>query len=86
MSDYRIVRNVADLISKPADKAGTPRQKVYGVPRRFGMGTIFVVMTAFALLFGILKSWGIPGEVVLLLAGFLVAIGLAQTLLFGGKP
>jgi len=60
MSDDRIVRNAADLIAKPSDTPGSPRRKVYGVPRRFGMGTIFVVMTAFALLFGILKSWAKP--------------------------
>jgi hypothetical protein len=48
------------------------------------MGTIFVVTTLFAVLFGILTGVGAPGAFILSLAGFLAIIGFAQMLLFGG--
>ena len=73
------------LAEKSGDEKVALWQKVYCVPRRFGLGTIFVVMTLFALLFSAMTSWGLPGESILILAGFLVCVGVAQMLLFGGK-
>ena len=85
MTDVEEIPILATVVPEPSDPATPQRRKVYSVPRRFGMGTIFVVTTLFAVLFGILTGVGAPGEFVLILAGFLAIIGFAQMLLFGGK-
>ena len=85
MTDEEKTPILTTAVSGLSDPADPLRGKVYSVPRRFGMGTIFVVTTLFAVLFGILTSVGAPGEFVLILAGFLAIIGFAQMLLFGGK-
>lgn len=56
-----------------------------GVPRRFGVGTLLVVTTAFALLFGVLRALHVPGWGFVIVAGYIIVIALGQALLFGGK-
>jgi hypothetical protein len=64
---------------------GSEAAKVYSVPRRFDLATIFVVMLAFSLLFGAMKAFQFPAEASASIAGFIAAIGAAQALLFGGR-
>ncbi len=85
MTDVEEKPILATVVPEPSDPVAPHRRKVYSVPRRFGLGTIFVVTTLFAVLFGILTGIGVPGEFILILAGFLTIIGFAQMLLFGGK-
>ena len=57
----------------------------FGVPRRFGIGTMLVVTAMYAMLFAVLRAIGLSpldfGVIVL----FFTAVGLGQAILFGGK-
>ena len=66
-------------------RAGFDVTKVYSVPRRFDLATLFVVTVAFALLFTLMRVLRWPMEVVLVVVALLVVVGLAQALLFKGK-
>ena len=68
-----------------ADGRPRPALKLYSVPRRFDLATIFVVTLAYSLLFGAMKAIGIPGIASLAVAGFISIIGLAQAFMFGSK-
>ena len=57
----------------------------FGVPRRFGIGTILVVTTAFGLLLSLLQALGAPPGVVWFVIVFISLVGLGQMLLFGAK-
>ncbi len=56
-----------------------------GVPRRFGMGILLVIMTMYAVLFAVLKALGTPPLGFVLIAGFFTVVGLGQMILFKGK-
>ncbi len=56
-----------------------------GVPRRFSMAALFVVMTFFAVLFALMDSLGTIPEVFAVIAVLVAGVGVGQTLLFGGK-
>ena len=60
-------------------------EKQYGVPRRFGIGTILVVTAAFAMLFALLMSLGASPTVVAFFSGLVFVVGVGQLWLFGGK-
>jgi len=62
-----------------------PRPKVYSVPRRYDLATMFAVSVAYAFLFGSMRFFGWPPEVFAIVAGFFTCVGLGQALLFGGK-
>ncbi len=70
---------------RPPTHPPTNDNRQAGVPRRFGIGSIMVVTAAFALLFVILRAIGAPGATYALSMLFIVVIGLAQALLFGGE-
>lgn len=55
-----------------------------GVPRRFGVGGMLVIVTMFALLYGGLQWSGAPPPVFLAVAVFFAGMALAQMLLRGG--
>ncbi|HUY31544.1 MAG TPA: hypothetical protein VMV69_02100 [Pirellulales bacterium] len=57
----------------------------YGVPRRFGIGTIMVVTAAFAGLLALLRSLGAPPIVVGILVAYVSLVGLGQAVLFRGR-
>lgn len=61
------------------------RPKVYSAPRRFDLPTIFVVTTAYSVLFAGTSALDWPAVASACLAGFVTLIGLSQALLFGGK-
>jgi len=62
-----------------------PRNRPVGVPRRFAVGTILIVVTMFGLLFGLLKLFGAPPLLFASVAVFFSAVGVAQMFLFGGR-
>jgi hypothetical protein len=59
--------------------------KIYSVPRRFDLATIFVVTLAYSLLFGAMKALNFPPIASAIVAGFISIVGAAQAFLFGGK-
>jgi hypothetical protein len=78
--------------SQPAAKSpwGAPfglasSQAAVCVPRRFGVGTMMILVTAFAMLLGILKSCGVPPVLFGATAAFLAGVGACQVLMFGGR-
>jgi hypothetical protein len=68
-----------------AEAAGEHQaEEVFGVPRRFGVGTILVITTAFGLLLSLLQALGAPVGVVVFVVAFVSLIGVGQMLLFDG--
>jgi len=59
--------------------------KIYSVPRRFDLATIFAVTLAYSLLFGAMKAISFPPIASAIVAGFVLIVGAAQALLYGGK-
>lgn len=55
------------------------------VPRRFGVGTLLLFTTMYALLFGLMQAAGVPPVVPISLAALFTLVGLGQMLLFRGK-
>ncbi len=58
---------------------------VYSVPRRYDLATMFVVSTAYAVLFAGMRMLEWPMEMSLTTGLFITLVGLGQALLFGGK-
>ncbi len=56
-----------------------------GIPRRFGVGTMLILVTVFAVLFAIMKTFNTPPIVFGVIAVFFAGVGLCQILLFKGK-
>jgi len=54
-------------------------------PRRFGIGTLFVVTAVFAVVFALLRAMGTSPTVYLVVASFFATIALGQVLLFEGR-
>jgi hypothetical protein len=67
------------------DRLGNKPAKLYSAPRRFDLYTLLVVMAAFSLLLGCLSGIGAPPAFSLVLAIFVVLVGLGQALLLGGR-
>lgn len=66
--------------------AGGPHAaEPFGVPRRFGVGTIMVITAAFGLLLSSLQAIGAPPAVVWFVVIFVSLIGVGQMLLFGAR-
>jgi len=57
----------------------------YGMPRRFGLGTIMLLTTLFGILLTALIENGVPRLGVAVVVTFVFLIGAAQVILFGGK-
>ncbi len=62
-----------------------PASDVASVPRRFGVGVLMILMTAFAVLFAGMRTVGVRPEVFLLVSGLFLGVTLGQILLFQGK-
>ena len=70
----------------PEDTPAHPSKvKVYSVPRRYDLATMFAVSVAYALLFATMRCSGSEPVSFAIVAGFFTFVGLAQALLFGGK-
>ncbi len=63
--------------ARPVDPAG--------VPRRFSLGALMVIVTVYSFLFGLLSSLGVSPTVFGSVAILFTGVGVAQMLLFGGK-
>lgn len=61
------------------------QSKIYSVPRRFDLATIFVVTAAYSLLLGTISGFGGHPLISLGVGGFITMVGLGQALLFGGQ-
>lgn len=59
--------------------------KIYSVPRRFDLATIFVVTLAYSLLFGMMKAISFPPIASAIVGAFILIVGAAQAFLFRGK-
>ena len=66
------------------ERQATPA-KIYSVPRRFDLATIFVVTLAYSLLFGMMKALSFPPMASAIVAGFISIVAVAQAFLSGGK-
>jgi hypothetical protein len=62
-----------------------PRRAPVGVPRRFSIGTMMILVTAFAVLFAVLKTLRAPPAVFIVVTIFVGGIAACQSLLFKGK-
>jgi len=64
-----------------------PREesKIYSAPRRFDLATIFVVTSAYSLLFAVMSALNFPPVSSLVVGGFITAVGIGQAVLFGGR-
>ena len=77
------LRQYSDVVDKPDEH----RQRLYSVPRRFDLATIFVVTAAYSIFLGSLTALHAPTGFVILLAAFITVVGIGQALLFRGlKP
>ena len=54
-------------------------------PRRFGISTLLFFTAAYAVMFGLLRGWGMPPVAFVTVCVFVTAIGASQIWLFGGK-
>ena len=59
--------------------------KVYSVPRRYDLATLFAISLAYALLFGAMRIFNADPVAFAIVASFVTFVGLAQALLFRGK-
>lgn len=78
-----------EVVEIDAHRAGlvaaqTSPAEQFGVPRRFGIGTILVVMGASSVLLAFLVAWGVSAPMVFLLVAFLAVVGLGQAFFFRG--
>lgn len=73
---------VAEPAGSPNERP--PRDAPFGVPRRFGIGTILIITAAFGLLLSLLQACGAPTFAVWFVIIFVSLIGLGQMTLFGG--
>ena len=62
-----------------------PRYRGVGVPRRFGVGVLMILITMAALLFALMESLGTPAGVFVFVTVFFVSVAAGQALLFGGR-
>ncbi len=60
-----------------------PPRKQTGVPRRFGVGVMLVIMTMYAVLFAVLQQT--PAGFFVTVALFFTIVGLAQAILYKGR-
>ena len=58
---------------------------VASVPRRFGVGVLLILMTAFAVLFAAMRTFGAWPEVFVVVAVLFLGVTLGQILLFQGE-
>jgi hypothetical protein len=60
-----------------------PSRKQTGVPRRFGVAVMLVIMTMYAVLFAAMQK--LPAVFFICIATFFTGVGLAQTILYKGR-
>jgi hypothetical protein len=98
MSDLKPTTESVDVVAEPhgwlppieveknsAKRVRASPPRIYSAPRRFDLPTIFVVTTAYSMLFALLSALGWPIVPVLWTAGFITMTGVCQAVLFGGQ-
>jgi hypothetical protein len=63
----------------------TSGQKIYSVPRKLDLASLFVFTTGYGLLFALMKLLRQEALQFLVVAGFFTSVGIAQAVLFQGK-
>lgn len=71
-------RTLAELFAAAEQHLQERGRNVYAVPRKFGIGTLLVATTFFAMLFGILQWAGARPEHLFFYSAFVVTVSLAQ--------
>jgi hypothetical protein len=79
-----------DVLCVLADRPGGPAGATWdspatGVPRRFGMAIVMLIMTMYAILFAAMKLLDAPPTVFGVIAILFTGVGLGQMLLFRGQ-
>jgi hypothetical protein len=74
---------MATLVESPFRRKPSPAP--VGVPRRFSIGTMMILVTAFAMLFGVLKMFNVPPIAFAAISIFIGGVAACQSLLFQGK-
>ena len=74
-----------DLPTAPKESRMSKIPKPVGVPRRFSVGTLMIMIAFFGVLFAIMKMLNTNTIAFCCIAAFLAGIGAAQMTLFGGK-
>lgn len=84
--DFDAVADASWRISdRLLDNREPPRRTVYSAPRRFDLATIFVVTSAYAILFGGFSALGAWPIVSVAIGGFVTLVGIGQAVLFRGE-
>ena len=73
------------MMSAILEPLESPAADVASVPRRFGVGVLLILMTAFAVLFSAMQTVGVRAGGFILVAGLFLGVTLGQILLFQGK-
>jgi len=60
-------------------------QKIVGVPRRYGVGTLLLITAMYAVLFSVLRCLQVPLGTFLLIVAFFTLVGLGQMFFFKGR-
>jgi hypothetical protein len=72
-------------MEKVAAESPRPIVREAGVPRRFGVGTMLLITTMYAVLFAVLRSLQAPPITFLIVGLFVFAVGLGQMFLYKGQ-
>lgn len=88
LADETELVETAELVDGP--RAGRPwgaswDSEAAGVPRRFSLGVLFLMMTSFAVLFAVMQMMDANPAAFVVVAVLVIGVGLGQTLLFGGQ-
>ena len=76
------------MTTQPPRANGSVRSspaRVYSVPRRYDLATLFAVTLAYAILFALLRVFHATPGVMLATGAFIALVGLGQALLFKGS-
>ena len=74
---------MATLVDESAPRA--PGRPQVGVPRRFSIGTLMILVTAFAVLFSLMKTLDVHPAIFVWVSVFVAGVAACQVLLFQGK-
>jgi hypothetical protein len=74
---------MATVVESPIRRK--PPRAPAGVPRRFSIGTMMILVTAFAMLFGVLKTLNVHPIAFAVISLFIGGVAASQSLLFKGK-
>ena len=68
-----------------AGASSAPVTRIYSVPRRLDLASLFVFTMCYGILFAVMSAFRFEALSFALVAGFLTCVGVSQAMLFGGK-